>query len=226
MNSIAAQQADKEYRRVFFENSKKEESISYLRYLGEFFNSATLPKILLAIYALFLIIIAVFYPCKLIIVYFNILNKKKKYKKTFLEENSNDFENYEVFDANTPYESNKIANFSPGLSFNEELSEDNRKSSKEKSSLILSILSKNEELNAIKKISLISNATTISNQEIFKEELNNLAELYANFCAYLEYYHANIYIPSSKHFLEWLYIKQKIDKKLENRLHKKSYYDY
>lgn len=231
--SVALEQAEKEYNRVFPLIKKTHSSPSKLDYLVEFVNSETLPKILILIYLFFLIKIIVFHPLKLIIVFCVTLKKKRKYRKQFREENAKEFSSYEMFDANEPYEPNQ------NISEQSEETSSSPKGSFDKVTDfqgVVNIL----EINSIETNSLessfksnlggsfkLSNKTSVSNEEVYNKELNDLAELYADFCSYLETNHKNTYIPPSRHFLSWLYIKQKADRQLDTIRRKKySIYDY
>ena len=78
--------------------------------------------------------------------------------------------------------------------------------------------------NLVKRMSINS---TISNKDELAKEINKLADLYASFCANLECNYKSVLIPNSKIFLEWLYIKQSYDKKLdEMKKESKTIYNY
>jgi len=236
MNSVAFEQAKKEYDRVFPLILNTNKTSSKLDYLIEFLNNETLPKILILIYVIFLIKITIIDPLKLIIVFCRTLKKKKKYRNKFVEENSKEFLSYEIFDANEPYESNHniSSELNEEINFNPKISTVSVENSQE-------IESENSiETNSIKIESLksslksnpdgsstLSNRNSISNDKIYNKELNDLAELYADFCAYLEINYKNPYIPSSRHFLAWLYIKKKADREIDSIKRKKfSIYQY
>ena len=78
--------------------------------------------------------------------------------------------------------------------------------------------------NLVKRMSINS---TISNKDELAKEINKLADLYASFCANLECNYKSVLIPNSKIFLEWLYIKQNYDKKLDDmKKESKTIYNY
>jgi hypothetical protein len=243
--SVALEQAEKEYKRVFPATLNSTETYSGLDYLIEFLNNETLPKILIFFYACFLVKITIFQPFKLILSFCKVMKKKRKYRKKFLDENRKEFSNYEVFDANLPYEPKEknsileeknsleienmdepnVTNMSPKSSIKAstsqeiEISMEKNSYSSETGSKILSFLSSTG--------GSFHGDTSISNDEIFNKELKDLSNLYANFCAYLEIHHKNAYIPPSRHFLEWLNIKKNADKQIDEikrKIH--SIYEY
>ena len=231
--SVALEQAEKEYNRVFPLIKNTHPSHSKLDYLVEFVNSETLPKILILIYFFFLIKIIVFHPLKLIIFFCVTLKKKRKYRKQFREENVKEFSSYEIFDANDTYEPNQNTSeqseetsSGPKSSFDE---------AKDFQGVVNTLEINSNETNSLESSFKsnpsgsfqLSNETSVSNEEVFNKELNDLAELYADFCSYLETNHKNTYIPPSRHFLRWLHIKQKADRQLDMIRRKKySIYDY
>jgi len=240
--SVALEQAEKEYKRVFPATLNSTETSSGLDYLIEFLNNETLPKVLIFIYTCFLVKITIFQPFKLILGFCKVLKKKSKYRKRFLDENRKEFSNYEVFDANLPYEpkeKNSILDEEKSSEI-KNMDEPNVTNVSLKSSIFGTEIEINMEKNSFstemgsKILSFISSKggsihgdISISNEEIFNKELKDLSNLYANFCAYLEIHHKNTYIPASRNFLEWLNIKKNADKQIDEIKRKThSIYEY
>ena len=229
-NSLALQQAKIELQRYnYYQSLKLKETLQIAQtgyYFLEIFDSERFKHILIAVFAIFLIKIVMFDPLKLSICYSIILYKKRKYRKIFLEENANlrnseDMEEFCAHDTNEYQDANKKS-ASSLISYTEEkngLGDDSTRLSlpNDVNSLVFSIISlQNSETNETRFESVLgSGVSSISNDEHFAKELHKLADLYANFCAHLEYNYANIYIPSTRHFLEWLYIKQNTEKSFE-----------
>ena len=204
--SLALKQAKKELERVNYRLLDTRQ-ISVKTYLFlETPNIEATKNILICIYAIFLVILLLLYPLKLVICFCIILHRKNKHKKIFLEENSNESQSVLTYNSNDSVitDSEKVSSIQSNFEISTVQKSECEGDTK---SLILSLMSlKNEE--SFHGSLFSSDDDSILNEKNYDQELNRLADLYGNFCAYLSYNHTNVHIPLSRHFLEWLFIKQ------------------